>query len=157
MKVYCPYCGKEITSETTKCSSCGTVYGDDTLEFVRGIFEKGNQQYKNERRRQIRVQKTFKAAYSTPKDFARRYIYGLSLGGVFVETNDPLEPGEKLDLKIFLLDKTESIEIPCEVMWSRKQEELTPEGKVLPPGMGVKFLDLSKSAIERILDVLSKA
>lgn len=156
MKLYCPYCTSEITPETSQCLSCGTVYGPDTLELVRIIFEKGDQRYENERRRQIRLSKVFKASYLTPKDFAESYIHGLSLGGVFVETNDPLDPGEQFILKVSLPDQEDELEVRCEVIWSREEEQGTPTEK-LPPGMGVKFLNLSKENIERLINILDRS
>ena len=157
MKFYCPYCTSEISPETNQCSSCCTKYGDDTVELIRIIFEKADQEYENERRKHIRVQKTFKVSYSSPKHFAESYIHDLSLGGVFVVTNDPLEPGELFDLKIFLLDEAESMEIPCQVMWARREEELTDEGEILPPGMGVEFVKLSTENTERLISVLKRS
>jgi len=157
MKLYCPYCTSEISPETNQCPSCCTRYGGDTRELVRMIFEKGDKGYENERRKQIRVQKTFKVSYSSPKHFVESYIDDLSLGGVFVVTSEPLGPGEKLDLKIDFLDKAEPMEIPCEVKWTRKKEELTPTGKRLPPGMGLKFAKLSKGNAGRLMDILNRS
>ena len=56
------------------------------------------------------------------------YIFDLSLGGLFIKSDNPLDTGKEFELRIFLLDELEPMEIPCEVMWSRKEEELTPTG-----------------------------
>ena len=73
----------------------------------------------------------------SPKDLMDHYIFDLSLGGLFVETNNFLDQGQTLELRIFLLDEAEPMEIPCQVMWTRKKEELLPKGKRLPHGEGM--------------------
>jgi len=39
MKFHCPYCTNEIDPGATECSSCGAVYGPDTLRSLRITFE----------------------------------------------------------------------------------------------------------------------
>ena len=160
MALFCPICSEPIAPETTECSSCCTIYDDDSLGLLKIISEKADEGYSDEHRKQVRFPTKLKVAYFTAQAFMDHYIFNLSLGGLFIEKNNPLEPGEKFELRIFLLDKTEPMEVPCEVMWSRKKEEkeeLTPEGKLLPAGMGVKFLNLSKDNIKRLIDVLNRS
>ena len=109
----------------------------------------------DERREHIRVSKEFKVAYSTPESFGEDYIFNLSTGGLFIHSDSPLNEGEEVRLEIHLPDKEDAMEVLGKVMWSRAEEEVTPEGKQ-PPGMGVEFLDLSKEHIERIISVLSQ-
>jgi uncharacterized protein (TIGR02266 family) len=156
MTLYCPFCSEEITPETIKCPSCERVYNSDTLSFI-DLSARTQDELPDERRRQTRFTTKFKVAYYTAEDFMDHYIFNLSLGGLFVETNKPLAPGEKLDLKIFLLDKTEPMEIPCEVKWNRKTEETDRRGKRLPSGMGVKFSKLSEENLKRLIDVLNRS
>jgi hypothetical protein len=52
-------------------------------------------------------------------------------------------------LKIFLPDGGAEVEVSCEVMWSHAMEWKSAE-RTFPPGMGVKFLNLSPEAEERI-------
>lgn len=159
MKTFCPFCPKEITPETTQCPSCDTIYDFDTLKFLRILIKEASKEYPNERRKQARITRTFKVAYSTPKSFVDNYIQkvpNVSLSGLFVKTDDPLNPGEKFNLKIFLPDKGDELEVLGEVIWSHKEKRVTPE-KIFPPGMGVKFLNLSKEGKERIISLLKRA
>lgn len=98
-----------------------------------------------------------KAVYVSPHDFMGHYIFDLSLGGLFIETTNPFNPGQEFDLRIFLLDEAEPMEVPCQVMWSRKQEEPNPRGKRLPAGMGVKFVKLSEENLERLIGILNRS
>ena len=151
MAVFCPFCSQEITPSTTECPSCGHAFDSDLLKFFRHSYK----EYPDERRRQGRVSKRLKVAFTTSKEFINNYIFDLSVGGLFIETNDPPNQGETLTLKVFLPDKGEELEILGEVMWSNKEGHVTPERKY-PPGIGVKFLNLSTEVIERIISVLSQ-
>jgi uncharacterized protein (TIGR02266 family) len=122
------------------------------LQFNRTSYK----EYSEERRKQARVAKRLKVAYATPKEFVDRYIFNLSVGGLFIETKEPLSQGELLNLKIFLPDKGEELDVTGEVIWSSRQGKITPERKY-PPGMGVKFLNLSNDGIKRIISVLIQA
>jgi len=156
MDLYCPFCSELVPSETTKCPYCDHIYSSDTLSFI-NLSAKGQDEYPEERRKQTRFAVKLKAVFVSPKDFMEHYIFDLSLGGLFVETDNPLDTGKEFELRIFLLDELEPMEIPCEVMWSRKKEELTPTGECLPPGMGVKFVKLSNENLERLIDVLNRS
>jgi uncharacterized protein (TIGR02266 family) len=92
----------------------------------------------------------------TPETFMHHYTSNLSLGGLFIETNTILSPGKEFDLKLFIFDAAGPMEMPCEVVWSRKEEKFTPRGK-LPQGMGVKLLNLSKKNIEGLIDISNRS
>ena len=154
MKLFCPYCTKEIAPETTQCSSCGTIYSSDTLKFLKSLIKKAPQEYPDERRKHTRFHKTFKITFPTPKTLKKHYLSDISPGGLFIKTNNPLNQGETFKLKILLPDKGKELEIFCEVVWSHREEQMTPEKKY-PPGMGVKFLNPPKEAIERIISILT--
>ena len=155
MALFCPFCSEPITAETTKCPSCDHIYSSDTLSFI-NLSQKGQDEYPEERRKHTRFPIKLKAVYVSPKDFMEHYIFDLSLGGLFIETNNFLDPGAEFPLRIFLLDEPEPMEVPCQVMWSRKKEEPDTRGKRLPPGMAVKFVKLSEENLERLIDILNR-
>ena len=154
MNVVCPFCRKEINSETTECPSCGHVYDSETLRFFVAAGENLLHEHPDERREHIRVPREFKVAYSTPEAFGEDYIFNLSTGGLFIHADSPLNEGEEVRLEVHLPDKEDAMEVLGKVIWSRAEEEVTPEGKQ-PSGIGVEFQDLSKEHIERIISVLS--
>lgn len=89
----------------------------------------------------------FRVAYSTSHAFRNSYLYDISMGGLFIESADPPNPGETIRVKIFLPDEEKEMDVLGEVVWSTRVERVTSERKY-PPGMGVKFLNLSNE--ERI-------
>ena len=149
MALFCPFCSEEITPKTAECPSCGHTYDSDLLQFFRSSYKESP----DERRRQRRFSKKLKVAYATPKEFIDSYIFNLSVGGLFIETKELLNQGEMLNLKVFLPDKGEDLDVIGEVIWSSEKKHRTRTGEY-PPGMGVKFVNLSTVGIKRIISVL---
>ena len=71
--------------------------------------------------------------------------YDISLGGLFIVTHHPLDPGERMLVHLYLPDALYPIVADCEVVWTRTQEV---EGK--PPGMGVKFTEIEEEDLQRL-------
>jgi uncharacterized protein (TIGR02266 family) len=149
VKLFCPYCTKEIDQDTLQCPFCGTSYASETIQLLTEIVKVAAEENATERRQFIRIPKKFKLVYSTPKAFVEHYLSNIGQGGVFIPTHAPLEAGTQCDVKIVLPDGKEEIEVFCEVVWQQKEEVVTPEGISLA-GMGVNFLNLSPEDKERI-------
>jgi Tfp pilus assembly protein PilZ len=66
------------------------------------------------------------------KDF-RSYILDISIGGVFIETQDRFKPGEAVSLNFTLADSSETFSVGGKIAWSG------------PAGFGVKFDSLQPS------------
>lgn len=131
MKITCPYCTKEINPETTQCSSCGTSYGSDTLRLLRSLVKKAMENEISERRKLDRVPKKFRIVYPTPKALIENYLSNISQDGMFIETENPMNRGDRFDLKLFLPDKGKELELLCEVIWSHKEGQVGPEKNFL--------------------------
>jgi uncharacterized protein (TIGR02266 family) len=67
------------------------------------------------------------------------FSVNLSAGGLFLETQKPLAPGEKLELKFFLPGQDKATCCQGRVAWVNYPD--SPRDPVLPPGMGVEFVD----------------
>lgn len=83
--------------------------------------------------------------------FISEYSSNISPTGMFIVTEKPEPPGRILDLEFRLGDGFEIINGQGEVVWART----VAEGPNRPPGMGIRFLDLSpgsKELIYRIVD-----
>jgi type IV pilus assembly protein PilZ len=157
VNLYCPFCAEEIAVDTIECPSCGTVYDANSLKYLTAASQGTTTLHPpHERRRHLRARISLKVTYFSAKSFVSNYIFNLSAGGLFIKTKNPLSPGEKLKLKIFLPDKQKELELFSEVIWIRKEEQVTPKG-TYPPGMGVKFLNPSTEDIKRIISVLSQS
>ena len=83
--------------------------------------------------------------------FLSEYSSNISPTGMFIVTRTPEPPGRVLDLEFRLGDGFEIIKGQGEVVWSRT----VADGPHRPPGMGLRFLELSpgsKDLIYRIVD-----
>jgi len=149
VKLFCPYCTKEIDQNTLQCPFCGTSYASETIQLLTEIVKGVAEEEVSERRGFVRIPQKFKLVYSTPKAFVENYLSNIGQGGIFIPTNAPLETGTQCNVKIALPDGKDEIEVFCEVVWQQKEDVVTPEGKSLA-GMGVKFLNLPPEGKERI-------
>src|SRR5262245_25659099 len=83
--------------------------------------------------------------------FISEYSSNISPTGMFIVTDSPEPPGRILDLEFRLGDGFEIIKGQGEVVWARAASD----GPSRPPGMGIRFLDLSPGShdlIYRIVD-----
>ena len=154
MVLFCPFCSEEITPRTTECPSCDHTYNANTLSFL-ALSRKAHDTYRNENRKQVRFPIKLSVIASTPEAVLQHHTSNLSLGGLFIETSTILSPGTKLELKLFLFDAAGPMQVPCEVIWSQREERLGPMGK-LRQGMGVRFLNLSEKNIEGLIDISNR-
>ena len=159
MKIGCPYCTANIDNEDSECSQCGASFGEDTQRLIlrqkRGKFNKALAT----RRKYDRIQISLKVDYSTAEAFNKRYLHNIGIGGVFIVTDKPLPVDTDFLLELSLPDGKKELKINCMVTWKRKREALSKEGKRLPSGMGVKFLELKpeeRYRIQKIIQVKKK-
>jgi uncharacterized protein (TIGR02266 family) len=83
--------------------------------------------------------------------FISEYSANISPTGMFIVSSNPEPQGRILELEFRLGDGFEIIQGQGEVVWSRS----VADGPLRPPGMGIRFLDLSegsKDLIYRIVD-----
>ncbi|TVQ79534.1 MAG: TIGR02266 family protein [Bradymonadales bacterium] len=86
---------------------------------------------------------------STQDHYLFEYSSNLSQSGIFIQTEEPLEPGTLVNIQFSLPDQI-LIRTRGEVMWKSDDEE-DPE-----LGMGIKFLGLKEEDRDHILNVLKK-
>jgi type IV pilus assembly protein PilZ len=72
--------------------------------------------------------------------------------GIFIETRTPLPKGTQLNLE-FELPKGGRFKERGEVMWVNP---FRPTGPNLNPGMGIRFLELSREARSKIVELVRK-
>lgn len=84
-------------------------------------------------RRQPRLPISLEVAYRTAGAFLVSYSVNLSKGGIFIETAEPLPPGETMTLK-FDVPGVGPLEVEGVVAWVRTGDE-----GGLPDGMGIQF------------------
>ncbi len=84
--------------------------------------------------------------------FVERYAQWLSLGGMFIETDDDRPVGSLVDFDVKLTDGFRLIQGLGEVIWARRKAA----GPDLPAGLGVRFQGLNDEGRELILKILEE-
>lgn len=92
-------------------------------------------------RSESRIPKALSLVFKDRQAFVRSYTKDISMGGLFIKTENPLPPGHQFQLKLQVPGLTEPMQIKCDVMWARQRQESTPDE---PPGMGVKFCEIAE-------------
>lgn len=96
----------------------------------------------SEARRAPRFRCRVMVEYECVKDFLVDYCANMSVGGMFIQTDHPLEPGTRFRLRFKIPDHEELIETTGEVRWAVGADAA---GK-MTPGMGIRFEDLDDTA-----------
>jgi CRP/FNR family cyclic AMP-dependent transcriptional regulator len=104
-------------------------------------------------RKDPRVPRVLNLRYKSRKGFIKAFSSNLSSGGIFIRTPKPFAIGERFVLNLILPDTSESLKIRCKVSWSQTDKEGLAKH---PPGMGVKFIELSPADSQRLKEELIK-
>jgi len=105
-------------------------------------------------RSKSRVPVSLPVTYRDEHSFFKVVTGDLSEGGLFIKSDSLLEVGEKLLVNLRLPERPDSVIIKCEVMWARENDPDSVNG---PPGMGVKFIEMTeedRKALEKYLEDL---
>jgi uncharacterized protein (TIGR02266 family) len=102
-------------------------------------------------RKERRTEKTLSLNYEDRAAFVDAHTENVGTQGLFIRTDNPFEEGEQFLLELVLPGLPESMEVKCEVVWARKQED---EGDQ-PGGMGVKFVEIAAEDEQTLKDYLS--
>lgn len=78
--------------------------------------------------------------YESSEDFLIDYTANMSIGGMFIQTGNPLPVGTRFRLRFRIPGRPDPVDTVGEVCWV-----LTPdEAGCMQPGMGVRFEDLAE-------------
>lgn len=114
-------------------------------------LESGAQPAVHQRRAYPRYGVDLDVSLGSDHNFYAGFVENISAGGVFVATHAIKPVGERLELTIHVPDSEEPVRAIGEVRWIREYSEASD----VPPGMGVRFVELAASAqqaIERFLE-----
>jgi uncharacterized protein (TIGR02266 family) len=106
------------------------------------------------RRTGDRVPKVLSLGFKTKARFVDAFSDNLSADGIFVRTSNPLPKGEKFLLELSLPNESKPINIDCEVRWSQTTAD---DPSKRHPGMGVNFVNISKTDHQKLKTLLSGA
>lgn len=146
---FCSFCSREMPPDTTEYPFCGATFHTETLSLLTDDFPEPSEEAAP-RRKHVRTPKATRVRTSADRSW-RKATSPTSAWAVrpFIATDDPLNQGETMKLKIFLPYKGRELKVMGEVAWSSRQHEITPE-KTHPPSMGVRSLHLSIEDRSRI-------
>ena len=105
----------------------------------------------SDRRYQRRLPIRITVEYADLEDFLTDYTANLSIGGMFIETEEPLGVGTHFRLRFSVPNREAPIDTIAEVRWSQARKPSSP----LSPGMGVRFRELSPDDREAVQEMLS--
>ena len=106
---------------------------------------------KIEKRRNPRTLIKIQVDYASEGAYLYDYSRDLSEGGIFIQTTNPKNIGDRIQLKFILPELLEEIKALGEVAWVNQKDV---EG--LTPGMGVRFINLDKEKSALIQDVIAR-
>lgn len=106
---------------------------------------------KNERREAPRANVELVIEYSDLEHFCQDYARNISLGGIFVETRNPLSIGSVLEMGFTLPGYSGKIQTRGKVVRSVLPDQAGPAKA--RPGMAIQFDDLSEES-KAIIDAL---
>jgi hypothetical protein len=116
-----------------------------------GIRMSNQEKRQAERRRFPRVMAPI--FYRSPRIFSpKRKITNISLGGVRIYSDEPIEVGKRLEIEFFLPEDVSIIAI-VRVVWI---EKLPPDARA-PYDVGLEFIDLPPHALKELESVLESA
>lgn len=90
-------------------------------------------------RHSIRVPADFVVTFENPDGFRKAYLRNISEGGVYVESGDTFEMGDRFVLRMSMQNPKIDIDQKVQVVWVNANPS---PGSGLEPGVGVAFLDL---------------
>ena len=104
----------------------------------------------SERRIAARMPIRVMVEYEALEDFLIDYTANVSLGGIFIQTDEPMPVGTTFKLRLRIPQRQRPIDTVGVVRWQVPPEQAGP----LIPGMGVQFDSLSPTdlrAVHRLL------
>jgi uncharacterized protein (TIGR02266 family) len=104
------------------------------------------------RRLHTRYRVDLDVTVTSEHNFYAGFVENMSHGGLFIATHQLKPVGERLEFSVHLADCEEPIRGLGEVRWVR----VFSESSNVPPGMGVRFIDLDDESTARIEEFLSK-
>jgi len=139
--------------ELNKMSSGFRTILVTTVQRYIKMMDRGQEYYG---RRYERVIKKFTVKWKDHQRLVKAFTANINTSGVFVRTDNPLKKGEHFLLELHLKELAQTLEIPCQVRWTREKGLESGGG---PPGMGIKFFELSKQdaqLLERYLNEVNE-
>ncbi len=108
----------------------------------------------NDQRISRRVPIKVKVDWKAEGNFLFENATNISEHGIFIETDQPMEPGTMIDLQFALPETSKKVVVLGEVIWTnplRRDQKAN-----LNPGMGIRFVNLKEIDKETILSLVKR-
>jgi type IV pilus assembly protein PilZ len=105
----------------------------------------------SDRRGSDRIEVTWSVDCESQDTFLYASIANISEFGIFVRTQEPLEVGTRLILRFVTPGSEEPFVLTGQVQWVNAVRMLADNPN---PGMGIRFVDLTSEARERLIDAV---
>lgn len=105
----------------------------------------------SDRRGSDRIEVTWSVDCESQDTFLYASIANISEFGIFVRTQEPLEVGTRLILRFVTPGSDEPFVLTGQVQWVNAVRMLADNPN---PGMGIRFVDLTSEARERLIDAV---
>ncbi len=109
---------------------------------------------KSERRTTRRAGLKLKVDYEYEGNFLFENATNISEHGIFIETEEPQQPGTSVKLQFELPQTKKKIEVKGKVIWINPAKPGADED--YNPGMGIKFLNLNESDRDTIISLVKR-
>lgn len=116
-------------------------------------FSPGLSDWRADQRSSLRVPARLAVSFHDLGELRACLMTNLSRGGVFVATDDPLELGTRLELRLTVEETGKQIEVPAEVVSQNVGPDLRPDQR----GMGLRFTELDAEAARQIAELYERA
>jgi type IV pilus assembly protein PilZ len=110
----------------------------------------------DERRKFARVPLSLLIQYrfDTLDEFLAEYSTDISLGGMFIRTDEPKEEGSLVYLQFYLRDGAKLIEGLGRVVRVHRSED--PASDDMTPGMGIEFVNFDEPSMDLIRQIVER-
>ncbi len=88
------------------------------------------------------------------EDFLSEYSVDMSLGGMFIRTDDIRDEGSLVYIQFYLRDGAKLIEGLAKVVWVNRADPT--QGNKLPPGMGIEFVNFDEESMALINQIVDR-
>lgn len=105
----------------------------------------------NERRKSDRVDLLVRVTYQSVDELFSEFARNINEGGVFIETDSPMDVGSTVALEFNLPGSEEPVEVEGLVVRTSKGDDGDEA-----PGMGIEFGDLNSGSRQRINDLVKR-
>lgn len=106
-----------------------------------------------DRRSSPRVVLKTTVSFSSDSNFYTGFLDNISEGGIFIATHNEMPIGSHVSIEFTMPDQEEPISLVGEVRWLRTYD---PNHDAAPPGLGLRFIDLTPEAKRRIETFVSR-